>query len=37
MQNDNADSWHTVSGIRLSGKPSKKGMYIHNDKTVVIE
>jgi hypothetical protein len=29
--------WHTVDGIRLSGKPSKKGMYIHNGKTVVVE
>ncbi|MBQ3804520.1 MAG: hypothetical protein II844_01775 [Prevotella sp.] len=29
--------WHTVSGIRLSGKPSKKGMYIHNGNTVVVE
>ena len=29
--------WHTVSGIRLSGKPSQKGMYIHNGKTVVVE
>ena len=28
---------HTVSGIRLSGKPSQKGMYIHNGKTVVVE
>ncbi len=29
--------WHTVDGIRLSGKPSKKGMYIHNGKKVVVE
>ena len=37
MQNDDADAWHTVGGIRLSGKPSKKGMYIHNGKKVVVE
>ncbi len=29
--------WHTVDGIRLSGKPAKKGMYIHNGKKVVVE
>ncbi len=29
--------WYTIGGIRLSGKPSKKGMYIHNGKTVVVE
>ncbi len=37
MQKDDADAWHTVDGIRLSGKPSKKGMYIHNGKKVVVE
>lgn len=37
MQNDDADAWHTVDGIRLSGKPSNKGMYIHNGKKVVVE
>ncbi|MBR4268622.1 MAG: hypothetical protein IKQ47_02405, partial [Prevotella sp.] len=37
MQNGNADAWHTVDGIRLSGKPSKKGMYINNGKKVVVE
>ena len=37
MQNGNADAWYTVDGIRLSGKPSKKGMYINNGKKVVVE
>ena len=37
MQNDDADAWHTVDGIRLNGKPSKKGMYIHKGKKVVVE
>ena len=29
--------WHTVDGIRLSGKPAAKGIYIHNGKKVVVE
>ena len=29
--------WYTVDGIRLGGKPSNKGMYIHNGKKVVVE
>ncbi len=37
MQNDDADAWYTVDGIRLNGKPSKRGMYIHNGKKVVVE
>ena len=37
MQNDDADAWFTLDGIRLNGKPSKKGMYIHNGKKVVVE
>lgn len=35
LQNGDADSWHTIDGIRLTGKPSKKGMYIHKGKKVV--
>jgi hypothetical protein len=23
-------AWYTVNGVRLSGKPTKKGLYIHN-------
>ena len=26
------DSWYTVSGQRLNGKPQKRGLYIHNNK-----
>lgn len=33
----NDGEWYTVSGIRLSGKPSLKGVYIHNGKKEVIE
>jgi hypothetical protein len=31
-----ADEWYTLSGMRLSGKPSQKGIYIHNGKKVVV-
>jgi hypothetical protein len=29
------DAWYTLNGIRLNGKPSKKGVYIVNGKAVV--
>ena len=33
---DNAsDSWFTIDGQKLSGKPAKKGVYIHNGKAVI--
>ena len=31
------DGWYTVSGVRLSGKPTQRGMYIHGGKAVVIK
>ncbi|MBQ4041150.1 MAG: hypothetical protein II626_00795, partial [Prevotella sp.] len=31
------DGWYTMDGVKLSGKPTKKGMYVNNGKTVVIE
>ena len=31
------DSWYTVDGRKLSGKPTVKGLYIHNGKAVVIK
>ena len=31
LKNDNAsDAWYTIDGRKLSGKPTKKGIYIHN-------
>lgn len=30
------DGWYTLSGVRLSGKPSAQGLYIHNGKKVVV-
>ena len=34
---DKADAWYTVNGVRLSGKPNAKGMYIKNGKKVVVK
>lgn len=31
------DGWYTVSGIRLNGKPSQKGIYIHGNQKVIIK
>ena len=31
------DGWYTLDGVRLSGKPSKKGIYINNGKKVAIK
>ena len=32
-----ADSWYTLDGIRLNGKPVKSGIYINNGKQVSIK
>lgn len=31
------DGWYTLSGTRLSGKPSKRGIYINNGRKIVIK
>ena len=31
------DAWYTLSGTRLNGKPTTKGLYIHNGLKVVIK
>ena len=33
----NSDEWYTLSGTRLSAKPTKPGLYINNGKKVVIK
>ena len=33
---DKAGAWYTIDGVRLSSKPTKKGLYIHNGRKVVI-
>jgi uncharacterized repeat protein (TIGR02543 family) len=32
-----ADAWYTLDGRKLDGKPSKKGLYIHNGRKTVIK
>ena len=32
-----SEAWYTPDGVRLSSKPSKKGLYINNGKRVVIK
>jgi len=34
---DDKGDWYTISGNRLSEKPSKTGVYIHNGKKVIIK
>ena len=29
--------WYSMDGVRLNGKPTKKGLYIHNGRKVVIK
>lgn len=31
------DSWYTIGGTRLSGKPTQKGVYIHQGKKAVVK
>ena len=32
-----APRWYTLDGIRLDGKPTRKGLYIHNGRKVVVK
>ena len=32
-----SEAWYTLDGVRLSGKPSTKGIYINNGKKVIIK
>ena len=32
-----SESWYTLDGVKLSGKPSTKGIYINNGKKIVIK
>ena len=31
------DSWYTVDGVKLDGKPTRKGLYIFNGRKIVIK
>ena len=33
---EKADAWYTVNGVKLEKEPTKKGMYIHGNRKVVI-
>ncbi len=35
--NGESDTWHTIDGTRLNGKPTTKGIYIHNGRKEVIQ
>ena len=37
MVNGQSDSWYTLDGRKLSGKPTKKGLYIYNGKKTVVK
>lgn len=38
VQKASADTgWHNLSGMRLNGAPSAKGIYIHNGKKIVVK
>ena len=37
MVNGQSDSWYTIDGRKLNGKPTKKGLYIYNGKKVAIK
>ena len=41
MRNENGEmrngAWYTVNGVKLSGKPTKKGLYIHNGRKETIK
>ena len=32
-----SEAWYTLDGVRLSSKPSTKGIYINNGKKIVIK
>ena len=32
-----SEAWYTLDGVRLSGKPSKSGLYINNGRKVIIK
>jgi hypothetical protein len=32
-----ADAWYSVDGVKLDGKPTRKGLYIHGGRKVVVK
>ena len=37
IMDNEADAWYSLDGRRLSGKPTQKGLYIHNGNKVAIK
>jgi len=37
VTDNEAGVWYSINGYRLNGKPSKKGIYIHQGKKIVIK
>ena len=35
--NSEQDAWYSIDGRRLSGRPTAKGIYIHNGRAVVVQ
>jgi hypothetical protein len=33
----NDNSWYTINGVKLNGKPSKSGLYIYKGKKQVVK
>lgn len=36
-QTSDSNTWYTLDGRKLNGKPATKGVYIHNGKTLIIK
>ena len=34
---EKADTWYTVNGVKLSGMPTTKGLYIHGGRKVIVK
>ena len=34
---NNDDAWYSLDGIKLQGKPTRKGIYIHNGRRIVVK
>jgi hypothetical protein len=35
--NELSDTWYTINGVKLEGKPTEKGIYLYNGRKVVIK
>ena len=37
LEDGRSDTWYTIDGHKLSSNPTKKGVYVHNGKKVIIK